>query len=175
MRELDVRYNLWEDGRMSFRLQLPLGRGRDGFHPCVDGQMGGVIKTYREWKLCGDDDWLRSLWPQVKLALEYAWSPANPYRWDGNKDGVLEGRQHHTLDMELYGPNAWLQGFYLAALRAGEEMAAYLGEAETAAAYRALFEKGKAWTKEHLFNGAYFDQPIGLTDQIGRASCRERV
>lgn len=165
MRELDVRYNLWEDGRMSFRLQLPLGRGRDGFHPCVDGQMGGVIKTYREWKLCGDDDWLRSLWPQVKLALEYAWSPANPYRWDGNKDGVLEGRQHHTLDMELYGPNAWLQGFYLAALRAGEEMAAYLGEAETAAAYRALFEKGKAWTKEHLFNGAYFDQPIGLTDR----------
>ena len=130
MRELDVRYNLWEDGRMSFRLQLPLGRGRDGFHPCVDGQMGGVIKTYREWKLCGDDDWLRSLWPQVKLALEYAWSPANPYRWDGNKDGVLEGRQHHTLDMELYGPNAWLQGFYLAALRAGEEMAAYLGEAD---------------------------------------------
>lgn len=31
--------------------------------------------------------------------------------------------------------------------------------------YRALFEKGKAWTKEHLFNGAYFDQPIGLTDR----------
>ncbi|MFR8332480.1 MAG: GH116 family glycosyl hydrolase [Oscillospiraceae bacterium] len=97
-------------GGCPFASSFPWAAAEDGFHPCVDGQMGGVIKTYREWKLCGDDDWLRSLWPQVKLALEYAWSPANPYRWDGNKDGVLEGRQHHTLDMELYGPNAWLQG-----------------------------------------------------------------
>lgn len=23
-------------------------------------------------------------------------------------DGVLEGRQHHTLDMELFGPSSWL-------------------------------------------------------------------
>ena len=35
--------------------------------------------------------------------------------------GVLEGRQHHTLDMELFGPSAWLQGMYLAALKASAE------------------------------------------------------
>ena len=23
-------------------------------------QMGGVIKTYRDWKLCGDDEWLKN-------------------------------------------------------------------------------------------------------------------
>ena len=43
-----------------------------------------------------------------------------------------EGRQHHTLDMELFGPSSWLEGFYLAALKAGSEMANYLGHnAET--------------------------------------------
>ena len=44
MRELDYTYNQGEDGSMSFRLQLPLGAPRSGFRPCVDGQMGGVIR-----------------------------------------------------------------------------------------------------------------------------------
>lgn len=147
-------------GGCPFASSFPWAAAGTASTPAWTARWAALSRPTANGSCAGDDDWLRSLWPQVKLALEYAWSPANPYRWDGNKDGVLEGRQHHTLDMELYGPNAWLQGFYLAALRAGEEMAAYLGEAETAAAYRALFEKGKAWTKEHLFNGAYFDQPI---------------
>jgi hypothetical protein len=78
---------------------------------------------------------------------------------------VLTGRQHHTLDMELYGPNAWLTGFYLGALKAAAEMAEHLSEVETAATYRALFEKGKAWTDRHLFNGEYYHQLIDLSDR----------
>ena len=39
-----------------------------------------------------------------------------PDAWDLDGDGVLEGRQHHTLDMELFGPSSWLEGFYLLAL-----------------------------------------------------------
>lgn len=165
MRENDYRYNAWENGRMSFRLQLPLGRAPDTFHPCVDGQMGGVIKTYRDWKLCGDDDWLRRLWPAVKRALAFAWSPENPDRWDMDRDGVLEGRQHHTLDMELFGPNAWLEGMYLAALLAGAVMADHLGETDAAADYRRLYASGRAYSEAHLFNGAYFDQEVDLGDR----------
>ena len=88
------------------------------FRPCVDGTMGEVLKTFREWRVSGDAAWLRSVWPSAKKALAYAWSPANPDRWDPEKSGVLAGRQHHTLDMELFGPSAWLEGLYLAALRA---------------------------------------------------------
>ena len=164
MRELDFKYNMDELGGMHFRLQLPLGAKQQAFRPCCDGQFGGVIKTYREWKLYGNDQWLRSLWPAVKRSLEYAWSPDNYDRWDFNRDGVLEGRQHHTLDMELFGPNSWLTSIYLAALKAAAEMAEYLGETDTAADYRQLFEHGKHYVDTNLFNGEYYQQCIDLKD-----------
>ena len=79
--------------------------------------------------------------------LEFAWSDKNACEWDKTKSGVLTGRQHHTLDMELFGPSSWLEGFYLAALRAASEMADYLGESDRAKEYLALYEKGREWTK----------------------------
>ena len=86
------------------------------------------MKLYRDWHLSGDTDWLRELWPYAKRSIEYAWSPDNPDRWDPDQTGVLWGRQHHTLDMELFGPNSWLTGFYLGALDAGARMAEAVGE-----------------------------------------------
>lgn len=165
MRVADYRYNLRHDGGMDFRLQLPLGVGLWGFRPCADGQFGGVLKTYRDWKICGDSAWLRNLWPAVKQSIEFAWHPNNEDRWDPDKTGVLWGRQHHTLDMELFGPNSWLTGMYLAALKAGAEMAEHLGDDETAAEYRAIFARGKAWADANLFNGEYYIQRIDLHDR----------
>ena len=150
---------------MSFRLQLPLGRGRSSFRPCADGQFGGIVKAYRDWKISGDSDWLARLWPAVKKSLAFAWSPENRDRWDRDRDGVLKGRQHHTLDTELFGPSSWLTGFYLAALKAAAEMAEHLGDSGAAAEYRALFRSGKRWVDEHLFNGEYYHQLIDLTDR----------
>ena len=165
MRTADYKYNLLPNGSMPFRIQLPIGSAPWDFRACCDGQFGGVMKTYRDWKISGDDAWLRAIWPAVKQSLEFAWSPDNIDRWDPEKTGVLWGRQHHTLDMELFGPNSWLTGFYLGALKAGAEMAAHLGEAAVAAEYQAIFERGKAWTDKHLFNGEYYLQRIDLKDR----------
>jgi hypothetical protein len=165
MRDLDYQYNIGEMGDMTFRLMLPLGRKRNNFRPCVDGQMGGVMKVYRDWKISGDTQWLKSLWPQVKKSLEYAWNPDNYDYWDPEKTGVISGRQHHTLDMELFGPNSWLNGFYLGALKAGAEMAEALGEKETASLYMDIFNKGKKWTDENLFNGKHYVQKVDLKDK----------
>ena len=165
MRDLEYTYNLWDDGMMSFRLQLPLGREKWGFIPCVDGQFGTVMRVYRDWKMSGDSQWLKTLWPGVKKSIEFAWSPENKQRWDFDKDGVLEGSQHHTLDVELYGPNSWLTGFYLGALKAGSEMAEHLGDGEAAKEYLQLFEKGSRWVDDNLFNGEYFHQKIDMRDQ----------
>ena len=162
IRNLNYHYNQREDGGMVFRMELPLGADRGKHRPCCDGQFGDVVKVYRDWKICGDTAWLKRLWPAVKKSIEFAWSPANEDRWDADKDGVLEGRQHHTLDRELFGPNSWLTGFYLAALKAGAEMAQALGEKETAADYVALFESGKAWVDKNLFNGQFYFQKIDL-------------
>ena len=165
MRELDYEYNQRPDGGMAFRLQLPLGKARSSFRPCVDGQMGGVIKTYREWKLCGDDAWLRALWPRVKKSLEFAWAPTNADKWDPDKSGVITGRQHHTLDMELFGPNSWLESFYLGALKAGAEMADAMGDTAAADLYRQLLQRGREYADTQLFNGEYYHQRVDIRDR----------
>ena len=167
IRDLELKYTTKESGEMEFRLSLPLGRKEGGwrFRACLDGQMGFVIKFYRDWKISGDDKWLEENWKDIKRVLEFAWSPENEDEWDKNKDGVLEGRQHHTLDMEIFGPSSWLEGMYLCALKAGAEMAEYLGETEKAEEYMDIFEKGYKWTKENLFNGEYFIHKVDLDDR----------
>ncbi|MCD6518856.1 MAG: hypothetical protein J7M05_02900 [Anaerolineae bacterium] len=153
MREADYTYNLREDGYMGFRLQLPLGSPIWQFHAAADGQLGGVIKVYRDWLLCGDDAWLAKLWPKVKKALEYAWQ-----EWDPDQDGVIEGVQHNTYDIEFYGPNTMIGTFYLGALRAAEEMARHLGDLSAAEQYRQVYERGRERLDRELFNGEYYIQ-----------------
>ena len=165
IRNLEFKYSTDKNGRMGFRLMLPLGRRMTEHRACVDGQMGSVIKCYREWKISGDNMWLKDNWNNIKKILEYAWSDENYDRWDKDKDGVLEGRQHHTLDMELFGPSSWLEGMYLAALKAASEMADYLGDTQKSAEYGELFEKGYNWMKNNLFNGKYFIQKIDINDK----------
>ncbi|MBV9158805.1 MAG: hypothetical protein JO097_21275, partial [Acidobacteriaceae bacterium] len=100
--------------------------------------------------------------------LEFAWIPGG---WDANRDGVLEGVQHNTYDVEFYGPNPQCGIYYLAALRASEEMARVLGDNSFAQQCRALFESGSRWMDANLFNGSYYLQQIRpyRNDQIARS------
>lgn len=163
--EIDYTYNVRDSGEMAFRTMLPLGKSRWNFRACVDGQMGSILRFYREWKLSGDDNWLRKYWPTVKKTLEYAWSHDNRDLWDPEKSGVLTGRQHHTLDVELFGPCSWLTGFYLAALKACAEIADYLGERDKAEEYRSIFENGQKIVESELFNGRHYIQKIDVSDK----------
>lgn len=165
MREIEFRYDSKPDGGLGFRVKLPLGREPSGFRPCADGQFATVFKTLREYRICGDNEWLRRQWPEVKKALEYAWSPENYDRWDPEASGVLTGRQHHTLDMELFGPNSWLESMYLCALKAAAAMAETVGDEAAGKRYAEIYEKGKEWSENHLFNGEYFCQKIDLKDK----------
>ena len=165
IRENTFKYALMDSGASGFRIELPPRREMNTARACVDGQMGEVIKCYREWKLSGDNEWLKKNSESIFKMLEYAWSPENPDRWDADCDGVLEGRQHHTLDMELFGPSSWLEGFYLLALDCGAKMARAVGEAQRAEKYELLYKNGKKWTNENLFNGKYFFQKVDLKDK----------
>lgn len=149
-------YSMDERGAMYFRQLLPDGIERFGY-AAADGQMGQIIKVYLDWQLGGDPDFLREFWPKVKRALEFVWIPGG---WDADRDGVLEGVQHNTYDVEFYGPNPLCGIYYLGALRAGEEMARAVGENSTATEYRRLFESGKRWFDTHAFNGEYYIQTV---------------
>ncbi|MBI1783857.1 hypothetical protein HYR69_01820, partial [Candidatus Sumerlaeota bacterium] len=154
MREVDFLHNTLSEGNMAFRTLVPLG---DYYWradlPAADGQMGTIVKLYREWKLSGDTEFLRALWPKAKLALEYAWK-----RWDKDKDGVMEGVQHNTYDIEFYGPNPFMGAIYLCALRAGEEMARHLGDEAAANDYRAVYESGRNKLDAELWHGDFYVQ-----------------
>ena len=167
IRESQAKYGFDEKGGWQFRLRLPLGiKARAAWmRPCVDGTYGEVMKIYREWKISGDTGWLKSIWFAVKKAIEYAWSPKNGDRWDPDRTGVISGRQHHTLDMEQFGASGWLNGHYLGALKAASEMAQYCGDPEFGTLCAELFEKGRKWSEEHLFNGEYYRQDVNIHDQ----------
>ncbi|MBS0663498.1 MAG: hypothetical protein JSR48_09545 [Verrucomicrobia bacterium] len=158
MRETEFsEYAMQADGLMTFRVPLPLRPAAGPLYAAADGQMGCLLKLHREWRLSGDTAWLRALWPRARAALEFAWQPGG---WDADQDGVMEGVQHNTMDVEYFGPNPQMASWYLGALRATEEMARALGEAEFAAKCRGLFERGRAWVDANLFNGDYYEHEI---------------
>ncbi len=160
MRETDYLVNMRPDGSMSFRTLVPLKKGGNDFRPAADGQMGCVMKTYREWQLSGDDEYLRKLWPEVKRSLEYAWK-----QWDADRDGVMEGQQHNTYDIEFYGPNSMMGSLYLGALLAAARMARHLGDAASAETYEALAASGGKRLDRELYNGEYYVQKVDESRQ----------
>ncbi|CAH8293880.1 uncharacterized protein (DUF608 family) [Mariniflexile fucanivorans] len=158
MREVEFGFATNNEGLMSYRIHLPLETKATNFGlAAADGQMGSIMKYYREWQLSGDEAFLKKNWSHVKKAMEFCWIPNG---WDANKDGVMEGSQHNTMDVEYYGPNPQMSFWYLGALRATEEMANYLGDKKFANTCSSLYENGSKWIDENLFNGEYYIQKI---------------
>ncbi len=158
LRILEFEHGLHDNGMMNFRIGLPLADKAHAYPlAAADGQMGCIMKMYRDWQLSGDDEWLRRLWPQVKKALAFAWVK---HGWDGDQDGVMEGCQHNTMDVEYFGPNGQMAGWYLGALRAGQEMATYLGDDAFADKCATLFANGSKWVDANLFNGQFYEHQI---------------
>ncbi|MBI5722710.1 MAG: hypothetical protein HZA50_02040 [Planctomycetes bacterium] len=156
MRTVEFAHATGSDGMMSFRVNLPLGVP-SWKAAAADGQMGCLMKLYRDWKLSGDNTMLKTLWPNAKKALEFCWLKGS---WDADKDGVMEGCQHNTMDVEYFGPNPEINVWYLGALRAGEEMASRMGDEKFAQVCRKLFDSGSRWMDRHLFNGRYYEHRI---------------
>ena len=151
-------------GHMQFRTSMPANAKRGNYHACGDGQMGCIIRLYRDWQLSGDANFLRECWPAAKRALEYAWT--EPNGWDPNKDGIMEGSQHNTYDIEFYGPNPLMSAMYLGALEAGARMAEYLGENEKAREYREIASKGRKRFEKELWNGEYYIQKVDVMENL---------
>ncbi|MCK4745743.1 MAG: hypothetical protein KAT15_01850, partial [Bacteroidales bacterium] len=86
-RNVEFGHATRKDGLMSFRVKLPLEDIPGFSKAAADGQMGTIMKFYRDWQLSGDDDFFKPLYPNVKNALSYAWIQGG---WDGNQDGVME-------------------------------------------------------------------------------------
>ena len=153
LRETEFLVNQDDTGHQNFRAQLPIRPNPRRARPAADGQLGGVVKAYRDWRICGDDSWLRSLWPRIAASLDYAIRT-----WDPGEAGWLTEPHHNTYDIEFWGPDGMAGTIYLAALRAAAEMAGALGE--PAERYRALGDEAAARLEGDLFNGEFFIQQV---------------
>jgi non-lysosomal glucosylceramidase len=122
----------------------------------ADGQCGTILKAYREHLMSPDNAFLGRNWPRIKKALEYSIGR------DANDDGLIEDSQHNTFDINFFGPNTFVGSLYLAALRAGEEMAREMGDTAFADRCRRIFELGSQQSVERLWNGEYFIQDVDL-------------
>jgi uncharacterized protein (DUF608 family) len=156
LRKSAFGYSMDDQGGIRFRQLLPDGYERFGT-VAADGQMGQIVHAYLDWKVSGDAEWARALWPRIQKAIAFAWDPGG---WDPDKKGVLTGVQHNTYDVEFYGPNPMCGIWYLAALRACEEMARAHGDNAAAVEYRQIFERGSHWIDSNLFKGEYFVQQV---------------
>ncbi len=141
------------DGHQTFRASLPIRPVNHDFYAAADGQLGGIMKIYREWRISGDTEWLKKIFPMVRVSMDYCIRT-----WDPRNKGVIEEPHHNTYDIEFWGPEALCTGFYLGALKAIMAMGKFLGRDITK--YNTLYEKGKKFMETELFNGEYFFQKI---------------
>jgi hypothetical protein len=81
---------------------------------------------------------------------------------DSNGDGLIEDSQHNTFDINFEGPNTFIGSLYLAALRAGEEMAKEMGDEQFAGQCRKIFESGSKLAVDRQWDGEYFIQLVDL-------------
>jgi uncharacterized protein (DUF608 family) len=153
LREQELLRSMDARGHVSFRAALPDGPTDHGWHAAADGQLGGILKFYRDWQICGDPDWLRGLYPSARRSLEFCIAT-----WDPDRCGALVEPHHNTYDIEFWGPDGMCTTIYCGALRALALMAGALGEEADRQAYDALAVRSARYLDGQLFNGEYYVQ-----------------
>lgn len=146
------------EGHQTFRANLPIRPPKHEFHAAADGQLGGIMKVYREWRISGDNNWLGKMYPLAKASLDYCIRT-----WDPRGKGLIEEPHHNTYDIEFWGPDGMCSSFYLGALSAMMEMGTSLKKKKDVAAYRKLYDSGKKLLETELYDGEYFFQKIQVS------------
>ena len=163
MRETEFLQATDDQGLMSFRVRLPVDRAREFGKAAADGQMGTIMKAFREWQDVGGRRLARRLWPGSSGRSSFAWIKGG---WDADRDGVMEGCQHNTMDVEYYrsepADGALVPGG--SAGRGGDGLGA--GDKAFAKLCRDLFAKGRAWTDAHLCNGEYYEHHVQPPESV---------
>jgi uncharacterized protein (DUF608 family) len=162
LRQRELEECMDECGHVNFRAAPPGLPSAHDFHAAADGQLGGILKVYREWQVCGDHAWLERMYPLAKRSIDFCIQ-----QWDPRHIGLVEEPHHNTYDIEFWGPDGLCSSFYIGALGAISALARDAGHPEEALVYAELAQKGALAIEARLFNGEYYQQEImvsGLRD-----------
>jgi len=153
LRDTEFNESQNAEGHQMFRSNLPITPVLHNFHAASDGQMGGIMKVHREWRISGDSEWLKNIYPKVQASLDYCIKT-----WDPKGNGVIQEPHHNTYDIEFWGPTGFATSFYLGALNSIITMGKFLKK--DVQKYESLYAKGKKYMEGELYNGEYFAQKI---------------
>lgn len=122
--------------------------------PALDGMCGAVLKTYRELlRGAVELSWVESRWERLGGLMDHI-----ARTWDPDDTGLLQGVQPTTHDIGLHGANPFTGTYWLAALRAAEELARLLGDDARAERWRVRFERSSAALDAECFRDGYYVQ-----------------
>lgn len=155
IREQEFGQSMERSGHMNFRAALPDTAAKHLAHAAADGQLGCILKLYRDWQISGKTGWMKELYPLAKRSLEYCIDT-----WDPDRRGALFEPHHNTYDIEFWGPDGMCTSIYVAALSALAGMASTLGEKRDEGTYAELARRGARYMDEELFNGEYYHQVV---------------
>ncbi len=156
LRATEFCENQNKDGHQNFRANLPIKPTEHTFHAAADGQLGGIMKVYRDWRISGDNDWMKKMYPMVKSSMDYCIRT-----WDPGNKGIIEEPHHNTYDIEFWGPDGMHTSFYIGALDAMVAMGKFLKK--NIDVYQTLANRGRQYMETSLYDGEYFIQQIKTT------------
>lgn len=158
LRQRELQNSMDERGHINFRASPPGKPTPHDFHAAADGQLGGIMKVYREWQVSGDRAWLEQMVPLAERSMDFCIE-----QWDPRRVGLVEEPHHNTYDIEFWGPDGMCSSFYLGALQAMAALARDAGRPEAASRYAELAQAGARRMDEQLFNGEYYQQNVTYT------------
>ena len=144
-----------DEGMMAYRTNQVFRLPKFQRMPAADGQMGVIIRLYREWKLSGDNAFLKCVWIKASRALDFAFT-----YWDTDGDLLFDASQHNTYDIDFIGPNPLSGSMFLAALKAGAEMAFFVGDTDHQRKYETAYKESTRQMEKFLWNGEYYIQKL---------------
>lgn len=159
LRNLELVRSMDDRGHVNFRGAIPDGPVDHSYHAAADGQLGGIMKVYRDWQISGDAQWLAEMYPLAQRSIKYCIAT-----WDPDQLGALFEPHHNTYDIEFWGPDGMCTSIYLGALSAMTRMAQALGKSADATLYGNLAATSAAFMDRKLFNGDYYQQTVEFKD-----------
>lgn len=156
LRETEFEVDQNTEGHQVFRANIPIRPVKHDFHAASDGQLGGIMKVYRDWRISGDNEWIKDLYPLIVKSMDYCIRT-----WDPDEVGALVEPHHNTYDIEFWGPDGMCTSFYAGALNSIIQIGKFLGEDVTR--YETILKKSQEYMTTKLWNGEYFDQKIQWT------------
>jgi len=155
VRESELNEGMDAFGHQNYREALPIRpEGHGLFLSAADGQLGSIMRAFRDWRISDDSAWLSRLYPKLKVSMDYCIRT-----WDPEHTGTLLEPHHNTYDIEFWGADGYTTGYYLGALEAMIRIGAYFKDKDIAL-YQSLFLLGKKAMESRLYNGEYFIQNI---------------